>query len=94
MKVKVLCAKGYNYEKNGVQKQGMTLDVCSATQENDSDGRGNLTCGYPAENIYIPRSLPIEANDLINLVGKEVELVYERKLGQKFEQLVDIKVLD
>ncbi|MBQ8551660.1 MAG: hypothetical protein IJ428_02470 [Clostridia bacterium] len=94
MKVKVLCAKGYNYEKNGVQKQGMTLDVCSATQENDSDGRGNFTCGYPAENIYIPRSLPIEANDLINLVGKEVELVYERKLGQKFEQLVDIKVLD
>ncbi len=94
MKVKVLCAKGYNYEKNGQQKQGMTIDVCSADQLNESDGKGNFTAGYPAENIFIPRSLPLEANDIINLVGKEVELVYERRLGQRFEQLVAIKELE
>lgn len=93
MKVTVLCAKGYNYTKDGVQKQGMTIDVCSADAENDSDGKGNFTVGNPCDNILIPRTLPIDANDLVNMVGKDVELVYERKLGKRFDTLVDIKVL-
>ena len=94
MKVHVLCANGYNYKaKDGTQKQGMTLMVCAAEDQTDSDGNGNFTVGRPIDNIFIPRTLRFEANDLINFVGKDVDLKYERKLGQRFETLVDIEVL-
>lgn len=94
MKVKVLCAKGYNYtSKDGVHKQGMTLDVCSVDEVKESDGNGNFKVGLITENVFIPRTFPMDANDLINLVGKDVDLKYERKLGQRFESLVDIEVL-
>lgn len=94
MKVHVLCANGYNYKaKDGTQKQGMTLMVCAAEDQNDSDGNGNFTVGRPIDSIFIPRTSPFDANDLINFVGKDVDLKYERKLGQRFETLVDIEVL-
>ena len=93
MKVKVLAAKGYHYTKDGNEKQGMTIDVCSIDQLNESDGKGNFTVGHPSENIFIPRTCRLEPNDIVNLVGKDVELKYERKLGQRFETLVDIEVL-
>lgn len=94
MKVKVLCANGYNYiAKDGSHKEGMSIIVCTIESENTSDGNGNFTVGHRSESVRIPRSFPMDANDVINLVGKDVELVYERKLGQRYEELVDIKEL-
>lgn len=93
MKVLVLGVEGYNYTKNGEKKQGMSLHVCSIDQISDSDGNGNFKMGQICDRVFIPRVLPYDANDLINLVGKEVELVYERQLGERFERLTGIKVL-
>lgn len=94
MKVKVLNAQGYNYiAKDGSHKEGMSILVCTLEAENASDGTGNFIVGHRSESVRIPRTLPMNANDIINLVGKDVEIVYERKLGQRFEELVEIKVL-
>lgn len=93
MKVLVLAVTGYNYVKDGNRKQGMSLHVCTPDSINESDGNGNFKVGQICDSVFVPRTFPLDANDLVNLVGKEVELVYERQLGSKFDRLADIKVL-
>lgn len=94
MKVIILFAESYNYtNKDGIHKEGMGIDVCRLEPLQESDGKGNFKFGQPTEKIFIPRSSRFEPNDLINLVGKEVDLKYEREVGKRFETLVDIEVL-
>lgn len=93
MKVLVLAVTGYNFVKDGNRKQGMSLHVCVTQDLNESDGQGNFKFGRICDSVFVPRTFPLDANDLINLVGKEVELVYERQLGSKFDRLTDIKIL-
>ena len=93
MKVLVLAATGYNYVKDGERKTGMSLHVCNPAPLNESDGNGNFKVGQICDSVFIPRTFTLDANDLVNLVGKEVELVYERQLGSKFDRLTDIKLL-
>ena len=93
MKVFVLGVTGYNYVKDGSRKQGMSLHVCTTDVMSDSDGNGNFKCGQLTDKVFIPRTVSMDANDLINLVGKEVELVYERQLGERYERLTAIKPL-
>lgn len=93
MKVKVLAVTGYNYLKNGERKEGMSLHVCTIDQLSESDGNGNFKYGNIVDSIFIPRTFKLDPNELIDFVGKEVELVYERQLGSRFDRLADIKLL-
>ena len=94
MRVKVLNAEGYNYTaKDGSHKEGLSILVSTVDQVQECRSEGNFCVGYRTESVRIPRDFPLDANDLINLVGKEVELRYERKLGQRYEVLVDIEEL-
>lgn len=93
MKGTVTCVHTWNYEKDGKQKTGRSIDIQSIDPINESDGRGNATIGYPMENIYIPMSFHMSDAELGNLVGSNVEIIYEKRIGQKFETLSDIKEL-
>lgn len=93
MKGTVTCVHTWNYEKEGKQKIGRSIDIQSIEAINESDGRGNATIGYPMENIYIPPSFRMSDIDLSNLVGDNVEIIYEKRIGQKYETLSDIIVL-
>lgn len=93
MKGTVTCVHTWNYEKEGKQKIGRSIDLQSIDAVNESDGRGNATIGYPMENIYIPTSFHMSDSELGNLVGSNVEIIYEKRIGQKYETLSDIKEL-
>ncbi len=96
MIVQLTCVKGYNYisKKDDTQKQGLTIDVCEVNEIAESDGKGNFTYGRTCANVFIPSSLNISVDELVNLVGHKVELVYSRRLGEKFDRLVKIKKID
>lgn len=93
MKGTVTCVHTWNYEKDGKQKIGRSIDIQSIEAVNESDGRGNAIIGYPMENVYIPTSFRMSDAELGNLVGSNVEIIYEKRIGKKFETLSDIIVL-
>ena len=93
MKGTVTCIHTWNYDKDGKHKQGRSIDLQSIEPVNDSDGRGNATIGYPNENVYIPASFPMSDSQLAEMVGENVEIIYERKIGKKFDELAEIHKL-
>ncbi len=92
MKVKVLNFKSYCYtdKKTGELKQGRTLGVMSLEVMKESDGKGNARIGNMIDNIFIPLTFPMEDIELAGYVGEDVELVYQRSLGERYERLADI----
>lgn len=93
MKVKVIGLEGYNYMKDGKQKAGKLLTVCNIDHLQEDDKNGNYKFGVMADKVFIPNSLNLTQYDLIEFLGHNVDLVYERELGSRFERLVDIKIL-
>lgn len=100
MKVKVLSINAYDYIKGGVRKVGMSFGVQSCDMLHEDDGAGNYRIGYPVDNVFLGsveylecRSGIYKKADLIELLGKEVELVFDKPLGARYERLVDIIVL-
>lgn len=96
MKVKLLGIKGYNYTKDGVQKTGITLAVQSTELLAEDDGNGNFSFGYWVDTVFLPRLLTtkISASDLQQYLGRDIELIYEKRLGDRYERLTDIKIQD
>lgn len=93
MKVILLGVETYNYKKqDGTVAIGGYLHVCSPTESNSDDGKGNVEAGNLVEKIYISRDI-ISSNlsRLITYIGKEVDIIYERKFGSRYDKLVDVK---
>lgn len=92
MKVKLLGIKGYNYMKDGVQKTGITLAVQSTELLAEDDGNGNFAFGYWVDTVFLPRHLysKVSASDLQQFIGREINLTYEKRLGDRYERLTDI----
>lgn len=93
MKGTITCVHTWNYEKDGKQKIGRSIDLQAFEEVKESDGRGNATIGFPMENIFIPQSFNMSDNELSNLIGCNVDLIYEKRIGQKYEVLVKIEKL-
>lgn len=98
MKGKVLRVEGYSYDKDGVHKEGYGMLLMSLTTVTDSDGKGNFAVGYLTEDVRISsriaNKLGLEANDLVNMQGKDVEVIQERPMGKRYEEIVSIKVIE
>lgn len=98
MKGKLLRVEGYSYDKDGVHKEGYGLLLCSLEPVNDSDGKGNFTVGYLTEEVRfslrIANKLGLEANDLVNMQGRDIEIIQERPMGKRFEEITSIKIIE
>lgn len=97
MKAKFLGLETYRYTKqDGSLAEGGYLHVCSPEPDDSDDNRGNVVLGYLTDKIYIPRSI---FNDgFIRKVqsisfGSQVELIYTKKFGSKYDCLTDIMVI-
>ena len=96
MNCRVLCVKGYNYpnKKTGELKIGISLDITTPDPVCRNDGNGNFIVGSPTENIRIPGDFMMATDDIIDLEGHVVDLVYDRLPGQKFERLSRIDIIE
>lgn len=95
MKVKLLAFTGYNYysTKDQKQKEGKVLHVCSLDDIRESDGQGNFKMGFITDTVFIRTGFPLDDATIVAMIGCEVDLVYERQLGESRERLVDIRLL-
>lgn len=93
MKVILLGVETYNYKKqDGTIARGGYLHVCSPTEANIDDGKGNVEAGNMVEKIYISKDIISSTmSRLITYIGKEVDIIYERKFGSRYDKLVDVK---
>lgn len=93
MKVILLGVETYNYKKqDGMIAKGGYLHVCSPTESNSDDGKGNVTAGNLVEKIYISKDIISNTmSRLITYIGKEVDIIYERKFGSRYDKIVDVK---
>ena len=93
MKVILLGVETYNYTKqDGTIAKGGYLHVCSPTEVNNDDGKGNVEAGNMVEKIYISKDIISSTlSRLITYIGKEVDIIYERKFGSRYDKIVDVK---
>lgn len=96
MKVKLIGIRGYDYvdKKTGERKQGAVLRVCSAVPYEVNDYNGNFEYGCRCDNIYLPRSYYDQISDLIANMGKVYHLVKEKQLGDSYESLTELELLE
>lgn len=95
MKAKIINYTGYRYtaKNTGEMKEGKAITVMELTEFKQDDNRGNFSYGFSiTENIRLTGKLLEDLNhyDIVDLVGKEVELTFARAPGQKYETLVEI----
>ena len=90
MIVRLMGIRGYHYTKDGIEKQGRSLMVCSSDAFDNDDGNGNFTYGNTVEAVFIPRSIKNPTEYFVEMIGKDVELVYDRELGSRTERLVAV----
>lgn len=91
MKVQVIGVKGYNYEKDGVRKSGKMLICTTITAEETDDGKGNFKYGHIAcEEIFVPDRLEITKEQLIEMIGRVVDIIQEKNLGDRYERMTAI----
>lgn len=93
MKGKLIHFNSYKYMKDGAEKSGRTITMQSLDPITDDDGRGNVSVGYPVEEIFIPRTVPIDDMTLQQMVGLAVEIVHEKRIGDRRERITDIVLL-
>ena len=94
MRVELIGIRGYNYvNKDGQRKEGTILIVKSTGALCDDDNAGNYTYGFITDNIFVPRTVSLDKDKLIEALGQQVELVYERGLGDRYERLTEVKLL-
>lgn len=93
MKGKLIHFNSYKYMKDGQEKSGRTITLQSLEPFADDDGRGNVSIGYPVEEIYIPRIVPVDDMTLQQMVGLAVEIVKEQRIGDKRERITNIELL-
>lgn len=94
MKVKLIGIKGYDYlNKTGERKKGLCLVVESLDSLCNDDNKGNFVYGFITDTIFVPRTVSIDKDKLIEALGQQVELVYERGLGDRYERLTEVKLL-
>lgn len=96
MRVKIEGIRGYDYEKSGIRKKGVMLEVRGTELYAQDDGKGNFKYGYLVEEVFLPRALAetTSASDLQQFIGREVDLNYAKNLGDRYERLVDISAAD
>lgn len=96
MKVKLIGIRGYNYtdKKTGEQKQGAVLRVCSAVPYEDNDYNGNFEYGCRCDSIYLPRAYFDRIPDLMSNIGKVYHLVKEKQLGDSYETLTELELIE
>lgn len=90
MIVRLLGIRGYHYTKDGVEKSGRSLMVCSSDAFDNDDGNGNYTYGNTVEAVFVPRMVKYPIEYFIDMIGKDIELIYDRELGSRTERLVNI----
>lgn len=96
MKCKVQHVNSYYYpdKKTGELKSGIILTITTIERIDKDDGNGNFSIGHPTETVFVPASLNWAPIQIKALEDKCVDLIYERPIGQRYEQLVDIVVID
>ena len=95
MKAKLLAVEGYSYIKQdtGELKEGRYLYILSCNEYEEDDNKGNYLYGFVCEKIFVGRSFRTPTDDLKEMVGEEVELIYERRIGSnRAEQLVEVRL--
>lgn len=97
MKIKIIGIRGYNYtdKKTGDQKQGAILRVVSDQPYDQNDNNGNFEYGCRCDNnIYLPRNywnmIPVISQNL----GHVFRLVKEKQLGDKFDTVTELELLE
>lgn len=93
MKGKLIHFNSYKYMKDGAEKSGRSITLQSLDMIAEDDGHGNVSIGYPVEEIYIPHTVPIADITLQELVGNAVEIVKEKRIGDRRERITDIVLL-
>lgn len=95
MIAKIVAVRGYNYRaKTGEQKTGNLIYITSVEPLDEDSYDGNYRYGCFIEEVRIPDRLHLTSEDLKELCFHKVELILERPIGMRFEQLVSLKPID
>ncbi len=95
MRGKVAYVSGYRYiaKDTGLLKEGMTIILETEQDMMEDDGQGNFKVGHPFEEIKLTRPFCITPNELINLQGREVDVIKDRRIGERYDSVVEIRKL-
>lgn len=95
MKVRLIGLRGYNYTKDGEQKQGVLLRLTSLTPKEKNDGNGNFEYGLRCQNdFYLPKAYYDMLGELIERRGQPIEIITEKQLGDQYETVSAINFLE
>jgi|LSQX01.2.fsa_nt_gb hypothetical protein len=85
--------KCYNYvNKDKIRKVGRIVLVQSSEPKEYDDGNGNIDYGYSVEEIVF-KNEKIKNSDIIEKLGHECEFIFERSVGDRYQNLVGIELV-
>lgn len=95
MRGKVAYVNGYRYtaKDSGLLKEGMSITLETEEDLCDDDGKGNFKVGHPFEEIKLTKPFCITSKELIDLLGCEVDVIKDRRIGERYDSVVEIRKL-
>ena len=96
MKGKISFVNSYRYvdKQTGLLKEGLSFTAQSSEKVVKNDGAGNLKIGFPTEEFRLYPPYIKSADELVALIGCDVDIVRDKQIGEKFESVVAITPLD
>lgn len=95
MKAKIINYTGYNYthKVTGELKQGISISYYELFSFKQDDKRGNFSYGGNCYmNVKVDPSVTesLSHYDIIELIGKDVDIITARAPGSKYESVIEI----
>lgn len=95
MKAKIINYTGYNYthKVTGELKQGISISYYELFSFKQDDNRGNFSYGGNCYmNVKVDPSVTesLSHYDIIELIGKDVDITTARAPGSKYESVIEI----
>lgn len=96
MRGKISFVNSYRYvdKQTGLLKEGLTFTVQSSEKVVKNDGAGNLRIGFPTEDFKLYPPYIKSADELVALIGYEVDIIRDKQIGERFESVVAINPLE
>ena len=95
MKAKIINYTGYNYthKVTGEHKQGISISYYEVYSFKQDDNKGNFSYGSNLHaDVKVDPSITesLSHYDIIDLIGKDVDITTARAPGSKYESIIEI----